>query len=218
MKRIRWFSVMALLALCLNMAACRGGNTLLEGAAVGNSALGVYYYDGKDTVRGHLFDTVQVQNVLDSLAAVNVKPVEEWSPTDIAAPMYGIHIMKEDGRPLAAVWSEDLWITQEGEAYHFEYDFDRLWAEHEWQATDTWSQQMVIPCQHALVYVDGAGGVFGDGSWDATWMIPAQELTATEGREIQLVEWGDTAVTVKLSNHSGREWTFGEYYHLEVQL
>ena len=221
MKKIRWIH-MALVLLCLRMAACSGGNSLLEGAAPGNSALAVYYYDGEDTVRGHLFDESQVKAVLDELAAVNARPVKEWSPADLAVPMYGIFIMKEDGRPLSAVWSNGLWITQDGEAYRFDYDFDGLWSDREWQSTDVWADQMVIPCQHALAYRVGDSEDDHDGggvsAWDPTWLTPASELTAKDGLEIQLVEWGDDAVTVMLSNHSGEEWTFGEYYHLEVWL
>ena len=205
--------------LCLSLSACgSGGNTLMEGAAVGNSALAVYYYDGTDTVRGHLFDTGEVQEVLDSLAAVNAKAVEDWSAADLAAPFYGLYMMKEDGRPLAAVWSEGLWITQDGEAYAFEYDFAKLWSERDWQSMDTWSGQMTMPCSHALAYVEGDGTSSHDGAWDPTWMTPGQELIAREGLSIELVEWDETSVTVTLSNHSGEEWTFGEYYHLEVLL
>ena len=209
--------------MCLGLVACGGrGNTLMEGATAKSSALSMYYYDGEDTVRGHLYDKAEVQKVLDSLAAVDVVPVPKWSSSDLSAPMYGIFMMKEDGRPLAALWSAGLWITQEGEAYRFDYDFAKLWEGHDWQSMDTWSGQMALPCQHALSYRDDAGeNPHDDGwnsYWDPTWMTPAEDLTAAEGHAIELVEWSDTAVTVKLLNHSGEDWTFGEYYHLEVEL
>lgn len=207
------------LMLCVVMAACGvRGNTLMEGAAVGNSALAVYYYDGTDTARRHMFDTDQIRQVLYELAAVSVKRVEDWSPRELGAPMYGLCMMKEDGRPLAAVWSEGLWITQDGQAYAFDYDSGALWEAGEWKSSDTWSGQMAIPCQHAMTYMDGAGDAPWDGSWDPTWMTEGWELTAPEGVSMELVEWGDTSVTVKLLNHSGQEWAFGEYYHLEVLL
>lgn len=222
MKKNIWFAVSLVLALCFSMTACGGGNTLMEGASVKNSALSMYYYDGEDTVCGYLFDKKEVQSVLDALAAVDVVPVPDWSAQDLSAPMFGIYMMKEDGRPLSAVWSASLWITQEGEAYRFDYDFAKLWQECAWQSTTTWSDQMVIPCQHAITYSVGDGGESHDGggvsAWDPTWMTLAEEPAADEGHAIELVEWGDTAVTVKLINQSGEEWTFGEYYHLEVWL
>jgi len=222
MKRNIWIAMGLALVLCIGMTACSKGNTLMEGAAVGNSALSMYYYDGEDTVRGHLYDKEEVQKVLDSLASVEVVPVPEWSSADLSTPMFGIFIMKEDGRPLSAVWSASLWITQEGEAYRFPYSVAKIWGDHDWQNMDTWSGQMALPCQHALSYRDEAGEDSHDGNrdsyWDPTWMTPAEELTTAEGHEIELVEWSDTAVTVKLINHSGEEWTFGEYYHLEVEL
>lgn len=222
MKRNVWIAMGLALVLCIGMTACGKGNTLMEGAAVGNSALSMYYYDGEDTVRGHLYDKAQVQKVLDSLASVDVVPVPEWSPADLSAPMFGIFIMKEDGRPLSAVWSASLWITQEGKAYRFPYSVAKIWGDYDWQNMDTWSGQMALPCQHALSYRNEAGEDSHDGDgnsyWDPTWMTPVEDLTAAEGHEIELVEWSDTAVTVKLLNHSGEEWTFGEYYHLEVNL
>jgi len=222
MKKKRWFALGLTLVIGLSLFACGKGNTLLEGAAVGNSALSMYYYDGKDTVCGHLFDKAEVQMVVDSLASVDVVPEPDWSPADLSAPMFGIYIMKEDGRPLSAVWSASLWITQEGEAYRFPYSVAKIWGDHEWQAMNTWSGEMVLPAQHALAYRENAekasqdGG--GDSYWDPTWMTPAGDMTAADGHEIELVEWSDTAVTVTLINHSDEDWTFGEYYHLEVNL
>ncbi len=223
MKKNIWIAMGLVLALGVSMVACGGGgNNLMEGASVKNSALSMYYYDGKDTVRGHLFDKEEVQAVLDALNSVDVVPVPDWSPADLSAPMFGIYMMKEDGRPLSAIWSASLWITQEGEAYRFPYSVAKIWGDHEWQSMDTWSGELVLPAQYALTYREGSGNDSqngqGESTWDPTWMTPVTEWTTAEGHEIELVEWGDTSVTVKLINHSGEEWVFGEYYHLEVQL
>ncbi len=210
MKKNRWIGVGMFLIIFLSMIACGGGNTLLSGADVENSALSLYYYDGMDTVRGHIFDKGQRKEILDKLSAVSVKPVEVWSPTDVTAPIYGIMYINEKGVFESAVWSNDLWITERGEAYRFDYDVASLYNSYEWQSVDTWSGSAVLPCSHALTNVDGV--------WDPTWMTPATELITAEGHAIELVEWGDSAVTVKLINQSGEEWMFGEYYHLEVNL
>ena len=216
-KQVIWKLMLLLVVLCCGMTACGSrGNTLMEGAAVGSSALSVYYYDGKDTVLGHLYDEAEIQAVLDELSSVSVKAVGDWSPQDVTVPVYGLSMMTEDGYPMEALWSDGMWITQDGGAYRFDYDFAKLWSDHEWESVNTWTDQMVLPCQYALTHLDTDPS--GNGAWDPTWMTPAEELITEEGHEIQLVQWGEDSVTVTLTNQSGQEWTFGEYYHLEVQL
>lgn len=200
-----------LLILCLCMSACGGkGNFLLSNADVKSGALGLWKCEEGTATHGYIFDLEQRREVLDQLSQVPVTEVIDWSPSQIKEPMYGIQIWNNQGRIESALWSEDLWITQEGKAYRFAYDVGALLDSYEWESVDIIREEIQVPCGYALALVNG--------SWDTTWMTPARELTATEGIEISLVQWTEDAVTVKLNNQSQQEWMFGEYYHLEVLL
>lgn len=212
----RWFNKVAstawaIIMICLCMSACGSkGNTLLADADVDSGALALWKYDGETATRGYLFDITQRREVLDQLAKVPVTEVTDWSPSQLGVPMYGFDILNKRGFFTSALWSNDLWITEDGRAYRFHYDVGELLASYEWQSVDSFSDGIYVPCSYAVSLVDGA--------WDTTWMVPAKELTAADGIQIQLVQWGQESVTVNLSNHSQEEWMFGEYYHLEVLL
>ena len=203
--------VLALVVLCLCLTACGPkGNTLVANADVEGGALGLWKCEGETSTRGYIFDVSQRREVLDQLSKVSVTEVKDWSPAQIKEPIYGIQIWNKQGRMESALWSENLWITQEGKAYRFAYDVGKLLTSYEWQSVDTFSDGIRVPCAYALSYVNGA--------WDTTWMMPAKEPAATEGIQIQLLQWTEDSVMVNVSNHSQNEWTFGEYYHLEVLL
>ena len=208
-SKILVIAAMLLAGLCL--MACGGkGNTLMADADVETGALHLWKYDGETATGGYLFDLGQRRDVLDQLAKVSVKEVEDWSPSQLKAPMYGIEIMGKHGDFISALWSENLWITEDGKAYRFACDMGELLETYEWQPGSTYEGWTYMTCGHALTHMDGA--------WDATWMVPAQEVVAEEGHEIRLVEWTQDNVTVTLINNSEEEWILGEYYHLEVQL
>lgn len=102
-------------AILLTMPACSGhvSNGLLKDASPATSALALYVYDGESVSRGFLFGTEEVEDVLNRLDAVEAKPVEDWSPSEVTTPIYGLEIGGKSGETLHAAWTGGRWITED---------------------------------------------------------------------------------------------------------
>jgi hypothetical protein len=99
-------------------------NDFLANASPETSALAFYQYDGKAVTREFLFDTKEVKKVLKELSKVRIKEALDWSPEQVTAPIYGVDIGGKDGYTVFGVWSNGYWITEDGMAYEYDYDFE----------------------------------------------------------------------------------------------
>lgn len=186
------------------------GNTLMADASPETSALGLYVYDGKTVSRGYLFDTEQVEEVLNSISEVNVEEVTDWTTGQITMPVYGLEMGRTDGWTIYAAWSNGYWITQEGKVYRFDYDFDTLVSSYAWEVEELGSSTAILPCAQLLS--------MGEDGWVASMLTPAGELTPPENIVMELVSQSADGITVRFTNNSGAEWTYGEYFGLQVLL
>lgn len=207
----RTLAFMTALILTFSLAGCGAkGNALMKNASPDTSALALYVYDGETTTRGFLFDPAVEREILNDLARVSAKEAPDWSPEQITLPIYGLDIIDEDGWPILAAWSNGYWITQDGTAYHFDYDFKALEADHDWTSKDSWPSISIMPCAYYLTK--------SDNGWNANTLSPAGEYFAAENITAELIAQTEETVTIALTNSGTEEWMYGEYYYLDVLL
>lgn len=209
MKRI--LAITTALVLILTLAGCGSkGNTLMENASPGTSALALYVYDGETATRGFIFDGAVENDILDDLASVSAEEAPDWTTDQITLPIYGLEISDTEGWSINVAWSNGYWITQDGTAYHFDYDFEALETDYEWTSKDTWSTISVIPCAYYLTQ--------DDSGWKPAILSPAKEFSAPESITAELISQTEEKLTVALTNTGTEEWMYGEYYYLDVFL
>lgn len=209
MKRI--IALTTALVCTLTLAGCGSkGNTLMENASPDTSALALYVYDGETTSRGFIFDSAVENKILDDLASVAAKEAPDWSPEQITLPIYGLDICDTEGWMINVAWSNGYWITQDGTAYHFDYDFEALEDDYDWTSKDTWPSISIMPCAYYLTK-DHSG-------WNASILSPTREFSAPENIAAELISQTGEKVTIALTNAGTEEWCYGEYYYLDVLL
>ena len=203
-------SVSILLTLLL-LAALTGcsANSLFKNAEPGRGATYLYMYDG-DTVYVHDTHYERSGKVLSILSRVPAREAPDWTPADVTLPIYGMEAPDKDGWVLCGIWSNGYWITQDGAAYVFDYDFDGLN-----EALDFhWSEARdlsALPCRSILSR--------GEKGWVKDLLVPADgEPEPPENITMTLKEVTDTAVTVELTNTGAETWDYGTPWSLQVLL
>jgi len=212
MNTLKMIIVFCLLSfLIFALAACGGAkpNGLMEDASPGTSALLFYVYDGEKTSQTLLF-TPDSTDILDKLDAVKATKSNSWSLDDITLPIYGLSIRKKDGSSIYAAWTNGYWITQAGDVYKFNYDFNKL--ENNYSSSDrqSFTGISLMPC--ACYLTKDKNG------WSSALLTPAGELISPNGVTMTLVSWNSDTVSVNIANNSGADWIFGEPFSLQVQL
>lgn len=199
-------------AILLTMPACSGhvSNGLLKDASPATSALALYVYDGESVSRGFLFGTEEVEDVLNRLDAVEAKPVEDWSPSEVTTPIYGLEIGGKSGETLHAAWTGGRWITEDGSVYDYSFDFDSLRENENWEEWDDLFSTALLPCARYLME--------DENGWNPALLTKAEALDPPEDVTMTLESWDGGEVTVTFQNSGDAEWTYGEYFGLQVLL
>lgn len=188
------------------------GNTLMANASPGTSALMFFTYDGENSKAWYLFNTSQEKEILRAISNVPVEKAEDWSPELFTAPAYGFHIGDTDGGALEAVWSNGYWITQDGEAYSFDFDFGAFSDKYDWSDESVSSAAAALPCAHIICRN-------GD-KWYADRLSPpyTDEEEAPDYISAELVEQTEDTVTIKYTNNGSEDWLYGLHFSLDVLL
>lgn len=210
MKRIIIWTLALACVLSLTGCGKSSGNSLLDNASPETSALTLFAYDGKTVTEKTMYDTATEKQLLAALSAVPAEKAEDWSPEQVTLPVYGLHIGGKDGSLVEAAWSNGYWITADGSAYRFQFDFDSLSGDYEWRDNNERSSTTFLPCIRLLCQ-DGD-------SWRAGLLSPAQEPAAPEGISVEPVRQDEQGLTASITNSGQEEWTFGEYFHLDILL
>lgn len=211
MKKLFWIVLTIgtlMLAGCLTGCEKSSGNDLLNLKLPENSfdTLSMYCYNGEKTFWGYLFDDDAEREILESLSAVSAKMAEDWSPADIAFPVYGI---KYNG--VEAAWSNGYWITQTGEAYRFEYDFAAVWEDYDWDGKDnTWSTAAIMPCSYYFCR--------DENGWIKDYLPPTGNLPEMPDTLAVSSKLDGDKLTVSFTNNGEKKWYFGEYFEVQAQL
>lgn len=208
MKKI--VSLTLTLALLISLTGCGKRNNLWKTASPSTSALALYIYDGITVTRGFIFDEATEKKILSSISSVKAEKAGVWSPEQVSEPVYALEIGSTDGFMLTAAWSNGYLITQDGNVYSFDYDFAALSKAYEWTSRDYWQDVSVLPCAR-LLSQNGNG-------WFDPMLHPADELTPPENVSAQFVGRTGNNITIKFINDSDDEWTYGEYFSIQVLL
>ena len=192
-------------------AAGNEKNHLWDQASPETSAMQLYVFD-KGIGRVFItFNQTDERAILDRLAAVSAVSVTDWTPDKVKQPVYGIEIGSQDGTGVHASWSNGYLILRDGAVYQFDFDFSTLEKDFEWEQDNRVMESLSsMPCGRLLS--EGANG------WLPDRLLPVGDLTPPEGISMALKEQSAEAITVELTNNSGTEWCYGEYFSLHTLL
>ena len=210
MKKILALLLCAVLILPLFGCGMAKGNNLWKEASPGTSAMHFYRFDQEGGRGGITFNQSDEGAILKRLSAVNAVPVTDWTAEQVKLPVYGIEIGTKDGMGIHAAWSDGYLILRDGSVYKFDFDFSALETDYGWEYSRTPSSLSSMPCGRLLSE--------GQNGWIANHLSPADELTAPKGITMVLKEQSTDKISVELTNNSGTEWCYGEYFSLQVLL
>lgn len=198
-------------ALLLSLFGCgKGGNDLWEKASPETSAIFLYTFDEDGGQAGITFDQQTEHAILEQLSSVTATPVPDWTAERVTLPVYGIEIGVYNGLSILAAWSNGYLILRDGSVYEFDFDFADLAERYEWEHYRTVDSLSDMLCGRLLS--EGPDG------WITGHLSPADELAAPEGITMTLKERTAEKITVELTNHSGAEWLYGEYFCVQTLL
>jgi len=201
--------VLFLSTLFLLTVACdTASNDLMEGASPSTSALALYQFDGETVTRAFVFEENLVRQILDELGSVRATELDDWSLNDITLPIFGFRMGTYSGETISVAWSNGYWITQDGRAYSFDFDFDELQQDYDWTSRDSFTSFTVFP--NARLFVQD------DNGWDSRFLTPAPPIVSPAGIIMTLNSWEDNIVSVDITNNNDVEWMYGQSFALHV--
>ena len=227
-------------ALILSSCGRVTSNGLMDDASPETSALEFFYFDGDTVSSSFLFERSVVEEVLEKLDRVPATRARDWSLEDITLPLYGFQISDSSGWGLYVAWSNGYWITREGYAYTFDFDFETLNI-YPWEHSRTfpsfssfpnarlltknesgWNSTLLSPADSNfdsadfILDVDVLPPPGGDG--DEELVDRGMDFADVRDISMTLVDWDRERVTVIFSNDGNREWMYGEHFSLHVFL
>lgn len=186
------------------------GNDFMESASPTSSALSFYKYDGKKVIHYTMFNNPKEQEILDEIQSIDVVEAENWTLDQIKYPVYGLNIGGKDGFTVFGAWCNGYWITQEGKAYQFEFDFNNLEKEYKWDLEEEFNSVSIFPCvRHLCQKAD---------EWNKGMMDSVEKLEATKDVSMEIVGMRDNIISVEIKNDSKMPWEYGEVYSLQTQI
>ena len=92
-----------------------------------SSVTTLYCYDGETISCWDLWEDEKQEALIEEIAAVPARQVEDWSTKQLTYPIYGFQngITLSEGN-LRAAWSNGYLILEDGSAYQFDYDFSSV--------------------------------------------------------------------------------------------
>ena len=197
--------------LALLLTGCSTSTVdLMPGAKPETSALTLYVYDGETVTHQILFETEAVRAaVMEDFHNAKAKPLD-IDPTTLQPPFYGLDMGGQELGAIHGLWSDGCFIMGNGKTYAFDYDFEALLAEYPWELKKEMQSTSVMPCAH---YV--AKSAHG---WNSAFLTEAKEITPPEGITMELIDHQKDELTVRFSNNTAAEWTYGCAFSLQVQL
>jgi hypothetical protein len=207
-------AISIILLISISLTSCTGdvSNGLLDEASPETSALELFYFDGDVVSSLFLFEQELVEEVLAKLDGVPTSAATDWSLEDITLPLYGFSIGGVTGWSVNAAWSNGYWITGEGNAYTFDFDFETL-DDYPWEEARTFTSFISFPNARILTQ-DGE-------QWNSTLLTIADITTLpgeTEGITITLEDLNREVITATIANENNVEWMYGQRFDLHVLI
>ena len=179
-------------------------NDLMANASAENSAFMFYIYDGNTVQRRIVFQTASHrQGIINELSSVHATRVTDWTHDKIIPPIYGIEMSG-----IFAAWSNGYWITQIGDVYRFDFDFEAFIERQAWDPIRSNVDFAWFPnARHLTHSIDGGC---------ATLLTPAAQLNPPEGIEMALVSYTNENVTFTLTNNNDIYWMYGTPFRVDA--
>ena len=184
----------------------KGGN-ILAGASPDTSAFQMYYFDGETVVVRTLYDSGTEKEVIKKINGIPLQAAEEDALSQMEPPFYGFWISGQDGFDISVAASGGVWLKNDGAVYYGDTDLSGLWEQMEGKDEDTWN---------ALNFPN-AGRL---SAYHTIFLLKADEQTAEvpEGLTLTVEDIGTSEITVRITNNSGEEFSYGEYFSIQKQI
>ena len=184
----------------------KGGN-ILAGASPDTSALQMYYFDGETVVVRTLYDSDTEKEVIKKINGIPLQAAEEDALSQMEPPFYGFWISGQDGFDISVAASGGVWLKNDGAVYYGDTDLSGLWEQMEGKDEDTWN----------VLSFPNAGRL---SAYHTIFLLKADEQTAEvpEGLTLTVEDIGTSEITVRITNNSGEEFSYGEYFSLQKQI
>ena len=184
----------------------KGGN-ILTGASPDTSAFQLYYYDGETVMVRTLYDSGTEKEVIRKINDIPLQAADEQALSRMEIPFFGIWISSREGDDISLTASGGVWLRNDGAVYYGDTDLSFLWREMEGSDEDTLNVLNFPNAGHLSVY-------------HICFLLKADELLTedTEGVSMTIEDIGTSEITVLITNNSGEEFTYGEYFSLQKQI
>ena len=184
----------------------KGGN-ILAGASPDTSAFQMYYFDGETVVVRTLYDSGTEKEVIKKINGIPLQAAEEDALSQMEPPFYGFWISGQDGFDISVAASGGVWLKNDGAVYYGDTDLSGLWEQMEGKDEDT---------RNALNFPN-AGRL---SAYHTIFLLKADEQTAEvpEGLTLTVEDIGTSEITVRITNNSGEEFSYGEYFSIQKQI
>ena len=184
----------------------KGGN-ILAGASPDTSAFQMYYFDGETVVVRTLYDSSTEKEVIKRINDIPLQAAEEQALSQMETPFFGIWISSGEGYDISVTASGGVWLRNDGAVYYGDTDLSFLWKEMEGSDEDTWN----------VLNFPNAGRL---SAYHTIFLLKADEQTAEvpEGLTLTVEDIGTSEITVRITNNSGEEFSYGEYFSIQKQI
>ena len=198
--------------LGLNYESPTAPNELMGNASAERGAFSFYVFDGETVLSKAIFQSAaHRQGIIDELLSAPAARVTGWTLDDITLPIYGILMSTNCGHGIRAAWSNGFWITQTGDVYRFDFDFEAFIERQIWDSPRSGINFEWLPNAFHLSR-DEEG-------WQNTFLTPAAELGhPPEGIEMDFVSNTSENVSVTLTNNNDVYWMYGVSFRVDVRL
>ena len=184
----------------------KGGN-ILAGASPDTSAFQMYYFDGETVAVRTLYDSGAEKEVIKKINGIPLQAAEEDALSQMEPPFYGFWVSSQDGFDISVTASGGVWLKNDGAVYYGDTDLSGLWEQMEGKDEDTWN---------ALNFPN-AGRL---SAYHTIFLLKADEQTAEvpEGLTLTVEDIGTSEITVRITNNSEEEFSYGEYFSIQKQI
>lgn len=185
----------------------QGGN-ILAGASPDTSALQIYYYDGETVAVRTLYDSDKEKKLLKRINAFVLSETDQSVVADMNFPFYGIWIGGEDGRDISVTWSDGIWLRNGGSTFYGNADFSGWWEELAGEDEDDTLNVLGFP----------NAGILSE--YHTCFMVEEDGLAESEDSVTMTIEeiLADGKTKVTITNNSGEDFEYGEYFSLQKQI
>ena len=184
----------------------KGGN-ILAGASPDTSAFQMYYFDGETVAVRTLYDSGAEKEVIKKINGIPLQAAEEDALSQMEPPFYGFWVSSQDGFDISVTASGGVWLKNDGAVYYGDTDLSVLWEQMEGKDEDI----------RSVLNFPNAGRL---SSYHTIFLLKADEQTAEvpEGLTLTVEDIGTSEITVRITNNSGEEFSYGEYFSLQKQI